>query len=238
VRRGLLMVILGCMACAQPLPVPGVVRPRPGERLKSIAGPMPGFGPFDSRLDALLAACPLILSKPRATAGHPSDQNFDVRWRLASEYCAWLYYTPNNKYEMSMLVEDSSQDGLLKRSCKLPLLVADQRYPPDSLKYVYVLHNHPAPLSISDKDVRAIVEVASAHGRAVETKEGSIPIAIVAFFSNSYNPESPSCDGFFEYSLHTNALMQWAPDATGRWSGKKAGTVTWFDETKFRIDMN
>jgi hypothetical protein len=188
-------------------------------------------------MDAVISACPLILSKPRATAGHPSDQNFQVRWRLSSEYCAWLYYTPDNKYEMSLLVEDLSQDDLVKRSCRLPLVVEDPRYPPGSLKYVYILHNHPAPISISDKDVRAIVEAARAHGRVVETKDGSVPVSIIAFFSNSYSPESPSCDGFFEYSLTTNTLMKWQPDEQGHWSGKKAGTVTWLSETKFRIDL-
>jgi len=199
---------------------------------------MPDFGSFDSRMDALHAACPVILSKPGATAGHPSDQNFEVRWRMASEYCAWLYFTPDQKYEMSMLVEDSSQDDMIKRSCRLPQQVEDSRYPPGSLKHVYVLHNHPAPLSISDKDVRAIIEVAQVHGRAVETKDGTIPVAIIAFFSNSYRPEAPSCDGFFEYSLHTNVLMRWAPDALGHWSGKRAGTVKWFSETKFRIEFD
>jgi hypothetical protein len=232
-----LTLLLPWLACAPPQPIPGVVRPNPGEKLKSITGPMPGFGPFDSRLDALLAACPLILSKPRATAGRPSDQNFEVRWRLSSEYCAWLYYTPDSKYEMSMLVEGSSQDDLVKRSCQLPLLVEDKRYPLGSLKYVYILHNHPAPLTLSEKDVRAIVEAAKAHGRVVETKEGSIPVAIIAFFSNSSDPESPSCDGFFEYSLQTNKLVRWSPDEHGHWSEKKAGAVTWFSETRFRIDL-
>jgi hypothetical protein len=71
----------------------------------------------------------------------------------------------------------------------------------------------------------------------VEPQEGNIPVAIIAFFSNSYTPESPSCDGFFEYSLHTNELVQWDPDALGHWSRKKAGTVTWFSETSFRIDL-
>jgi hypothetical protein len=236
-RKLLLTLLLWGVACAPPQPIPGVVRPKPGERLKSIAGPMPDFGPFASRMDALLTACPYILSKPRATAGNRSDQNFEVRWRLSSEYCAWLYYTPDDKYEMSMLVEDSSQDDLIKRSCRLPLVVEDQRYPPDSLKYVYVLHNHPAPLSISDRDVRAIVEVARAHDRVVETKEGTVPVAIVAFYSNSYSPGAPSCDGFFEYSLHTNVLVRWQPDEQGHWRARKAGTVTWFNETKFRIDV-
>jgi hypothetical protein len=236
-RKLLVTVLLGGIACTPSPPILGVVRPKAGEKLKSIKGPMPDFGPFDSRMDALLSACPFILSKPRATAGNRGDQNFDVRWRISSEYCAWLYYTPDNKYEMSMLVEDPSQDDLVKRSCRLPLLVEDNRYPPASLKYVYVLHNHPAPLTVSDRDVRAIVEVANAHGKVVETKEGTIPIAIIAFYSNSYSPDAPSCDGFFEYSLHTNALVRWKPDERGHWSARKAGSVTWFNETKFRIDL-
>ena len=81
---------------------------------------MPGFGPFDSRMEALHAACPLISRSLARWRGTRSDQNFEVRWRMASEYCAWLYFTPDQKYEMSMLVEDTSQDDLLKRSCRLP----------------------------------------------------------------------------------------------------------------------
>src|SRR5690606_28980440 len=95
----LVAVVCGCA----PAPTPrGVVRFDPKSFPSSIEGPMPGFGPFDSFADALIAACPLILSLPRATAGRRDEQGFNVRWRVSAEYCAWMYYTPDDKYEMSM----------------------------------------------------------------------------------------------------------------------------------------
>jgi hypothetical protein len=198
---------------------------------------MPGFGPFDSSSDALLAACSLILSKPHATTGRRDAQGFDVRWRVSTEYCAWLYYTPDDKYEMSMLVE--STDPLPigpgdERGCRIPAFVEDRRYPRESLKYVYILHNHPAPpFDLSDKDVRGLAQAARLHGRFVETRQGRIPISIVAFFSNSYEP---SCDGFIEYNQGNFAVVKWTPDPRGKWRREKMGTITWTSDTDYSFD--
>jgi hypothetical protein len=205
----------------------------------SVPGPMPHFGPFDSRWDALLAACPLILSQPRATAGRNDDTNYSVRWRVSNEYCAWLYYTPDEKYEMSMLVESTDpippgQEN--ERGCKMPALVDDKRYPPRSLKYIYIIHNHPASLILTKKDVLALRNAASFHGKFVETKEGRIPLRIVAFFANSYDPGSPVCEGFFEYSFGSTEVVKWTRDGQGRWRREVAGTVTWIGGQDFRID--
>jgi hypothetical protein len=151
----MILALLG-LGCSSPKPIEGVVRPNPGEPLlQRLPGPMPDFGSFDSFSDALLAACPLILSKPNATAGRAGDQDFQLRWRIASEYCAWLYYTPEHKYEMSMLTDQHKLDVLYgKKSCVLPSYVEDPRYPPDSLKYIFALHNHPtaapSPRTTSD----------------------------------------------------------------------------------------
>lgn len=185
---------------------------------------MPGFGPFDSFADALIAACPLILSQPRATAGRRGEQGFDVRWRVSAEYCAWMYYTPDDKYEMSMLVESVDPLPLSEneeRTCRLPTFVDDRRYPPHSLKYVYLLHNHPSPITLSATDVRAIANVAKVHGEFVETKEGRIPVSVIAFFANSYSPTSPACDGFFEYSMTSADLFKWSPEERGAGVGTR-----------------
>lgn len=190
---------------------------------------MPGFGPFDSLSDALISACPLILSQPRATAGRRDEQGFNVRWRVSSEYCAWLYYTPDGKYEMSMLVESSDPlpiSELDERTCGLPAFVEDPRYPPGSLKHIYVLHNHPSPITLSNRDVQAIARAARIHGKYVETKDGKVPVSIVAFFANTYEPSRPACDGFFEYNVANYELVKWMPDSEGRWQRRKVGTIT------------
>jgi proteasome lid subunit RPN8/RPN11 len=201
---------------------------------------MPDFGSFESSWDAILAACPVILSQPRATAGHREDMSFDPRWRASTEYCAWLYYTPDEKFEMSMLVQSTvttPPDDQGERGCSMPAFVDDKRYPPRSLKHVYVLHNHPAvPTQLSQKDIAAIAKVARIHGEFVETKEGKIPVGIVAFFSNSYASNPTACDGFFEYSMGSNDVVKWTPDEQGTWRREKAGTVTWISKTEFRFD--
>lgn len=84
VRRCLLFMLLSAWGCAPPTPIPGVIRPGPGEpMLEKLPGPMPGFGPFDAYSDALIAACPLILSKPNATAGRLGSQDLSLRWRAS-----------------------------------------------------------------------------------------------------------------------------------------------------------
>jgi hypothetical protein len=106
---------------------------------------MRNFGPFDSYADALKAACPLILSKPNATVGHLQDLDPGLATRVATEYCAWLYYTPEHQYEMSMLTDRPKPDDLAvgKKTCLLPKFVSDPRYEPGDLKYIFALHNHP-----------------------------------------------------------------------------------------------
>lgn len=173
------MVLLG-LACASRGPIPGVVRAGFGETLTSIPGPMPGFGPFEKFSDALMAACPVILNQPNATAGRPTDQHFQLRWMLSEEYCAWLCYTPDHKYEMSMLAAGKIQDDSQKRTCRLPPIVNDPRYSPKSLGYVFVLHNHSYENKLSDLDIRFIVDMAAKHGVAIKTKSGEVPISITA----------------------------------------------------------
>lgn len=197
---------------------------------------MPGFGPFSSFSDALIAACPLILEKPHATAGFPSAQDFQLRWRLSKEYCAWLYYTPAHQYEMSMLATNVVQDDARKRSCALPAIVDDPRYPSDSLGYVFVLHNHPFEDTISENDIRFVVSMATLHGLEFKTETGSVPLSIVAFFSDSGDVERPRCGGFFQYIPKTGEVLKWTTSGPGRWHKRQSATVTWTSETRYRID--
>lgn len=212
---------LGCSASKLP---PGVIEPRAGETLKWIPGPMPGIGPFDTYSDALLAACPLILKQPNAVAGRPSDPNFKLHWQNAQEYCAWIYRTPDGKYELSMLAVNYTQDNLLLRQCRLPADIQDSRYPAEQLGYVFAVHNHPYPDELSDGDIRFIVEQGLKHGFYFEADGRKIPIGTVAFFSNSLDA---TCDGFYEYIPATTELLKWAPDSSGQWHSDPMGEVIW-----------
>jgi hypothetical protein len=196
---------------------------------------MPGFGPFANYSDALIASCPLILGKPNATAGRPSEPNFGLRWQLSTEYCAWLYHTPEGNYEMSMLAASAVQDSLKKRRCDLPPVVEDPRYPAESLGYLFILHSHPYMDSLSEQDVRFIVEMGRIHGFEVQTKSQKIPLSIVAFFSNS-NDMPARCDGFFQYAPLQGQIFKWTVDEQGHWSRKVLKTVTWVDAESFRIE--
>jgi hypothetical protein len=206
---------------------------------KTVEGPMPHFGPFDTHREALIAACPLILSQRGATAGHLEDASFGTHWRSSTEYCAWLYRTPSGQYEMSMLVENTDPippGGQDERTCKLPAHVSDKRYPADSLQHLYILHNHPAvPTNISHRDISAVVKLAKIHGKFIETPAGQIPVGIIAFFSNSYRASPSSCDGFFEYSWGSTEVFKWSPGERGAWRQGKAGTVTWLNDSEFRF---
>jgi hypothetical protein len=236
-NRGLLLLVLLVGGCS-PQPIPGVIRPAPGAPpLESLPGPLAGFGPFDSFSDALIAACPLILSKPHATVSHIQDP--ELALRLSSEYCAWLYYTPDDKYEMSMLTDQSEPGDLIRgrRTCRLSAFVDDPRYPPSSLKYIFALHNHPFGSPLTPQDMRNIIALANYHEWTVNTREGKVPLAIVAFFSKSTDPASPTCDGFYQYTPETRSLDQWI-HKEDTWAQKRVGTVTWLDETHYRLDVD
>lgn len=170
---------------------------------------MPGFGPFESYTQAVMAACPLILSKPNATAGRVGSQDFQLRWRVSSEYCGWLYYTPAHQYEMTMLTDQAEPNLGDKKTCFLPPFVDDPRYPPTSLKYIFALHNHPFQDSHSANDINFIAQMGLIHGFENDTRDGKVRLAIIAFFSTSNDFESPSCDGFFEYIPATTELVKW-----------------------------
>jgi hypothetical protein len=225
------------MGCTPPRPIEGVWRPGFGEASDHIPGPMKNFGPFDAYTDALQAACPLILSKPNATVGHLKDLDLELATRVATEYCAWLYYTPEHKYEMSMLTDLSKPDvsTATRKSCVLPTRVNDPRYGRGELKYIFALHNHPFGSELSSLDLRFIEEKASIHEWEVETKNATIRLSIIAFFSKSRSRESPTCDGFYQYIPATRELLKWA-QVKNRWAIIQHGLVTWLDEDTYRVD--
>ncbi len=225
------------LGCASSRPVEGVWRPGPGEDLGRIPGPMKNFGPFETFADALKAACPLILSKPNAMVGHLKDTDPRLAFRVATEYCAWLYYTPAHQYEMSMLTDQSAPDdlGAGRRSCLLPAGVNDARYPAGELKYIFALHNHPFGGLPSPNDLRFIDEMAGLHAWAIETKNSKVLLSIIAFFSNSKDPEAPSCDGFYQYVPATRLMLKWT-QLQGEWNREELGTVTWLNGKTYRID--
>ncbi|HEX8434417.1 MAG TPA: hypothetical protein VF697_04925, partial [Archangium sp.] len=73
----------------------------------------------------------------------PGNPNFELYWNHSKEYCAWIYYTPDHTYEMSMLTTSFAQDDPRKRKCRLPPNVHDPRYSDESIGHVFVVHNHP-----------------------------------------------------------------------------------------------
>jgi hypothetical protein len=198
---------------------------------------MKNFGPFSSYADALKAACPLILSKPHATVGYLQDVNPELARRTATEYCAWLYYTPEHQYEMSMLADQSSPDDLVsgRRSCVLPAFVKDSRYASGSLKHIFALHNHPFGTRLSATDLRFIEDMAGLHAWEVATRSGKVRLSIIAFFSRSKDASAPTCDGFYQYIPATREMLLWTV-RQGQWTRETYGSVTWVNERSYRID--
>ncbi|MFY0572041.1 hypothetical protein ACN28E_50565 [Archangium lansingense] len=232
----LLVTLLVGLGCSAPRPIEGVWRPGPGEDPDHIPGPMKNFGPFDSYADALKAACPLILSKPNATVGYLQDLNPELAARTSTEYCAWLYYTPEHKYEMSMLTDLSQPDDLVthKKTCVLPTYVNDSRYAPGELKYIFALHNHPFGGTLSLSDYRFIEQMAYHHAWEVETRNGKVRLAIIAFFSRSKAPAAPTCDGFYQYVPATRVVTTWV-QTQGRWKMTKHEILEWLNDKTYRL---
>ncbi|NTX10454.1 hypothetical protein HUA76_06625 [Myxococcus sp. CA056] len=223
----LAIAALGVCGCSSPqVADPDIVRPAPGAPfLDKLPGPM--LGPFSSPSSALLAACRKILTKPHSSAGARDHQDFDIRWRVSSEYCAWMYYTPDQQYVVSKLTDQSRVDPLQRsKSCLLPSWVDDPRYPPDAIRYIYALHNHPYGSSLTENDIRFIVSEGLAHGFESETKDGRLRLSVVAFFSR--NAAEPSCDGFHQYIPLTGQLLKWSRSGAN-WQCEQTGSVRWSD---------
>jgi hypothetical protein len=211
------------MACAAPQPAdPDIVRPLPGEPpLQQLPGPLLIFNSYQS---ALLAPCQKIVSKPRATAGRRDSQGFDTRWRVGTEYCAWIYYTPDGKYVLSKLTDQTSISlpDQTKR-CLLPSSVDDRRFPADSIKYIIAIHNHLYDDKPSSLDLSFILTQGNIHGFEAATKDGHVRISTVAYFSTSTEP--PRCDGFYQYIPLTRQLLKWSRTST--WRCEQTHIVEW-----------
>jgi hypothetical protein len=236
-KHSLLCPLLVGLACSSPkLADPQVWRPTTEQGAESIPGPLKNFGSFDSFSDALKATCPLILSKPNASVAHLQEKDPALALRVATEYCAWLYYTPEHKYELSMLTDVPVPGSALQgaASCLLPPNVADPRYPPSSIKYIILLHNHPFSGEISKPDINFAIAMANAHALFVEVGNRTVPLSVVAFFSNSKDSQSPTCDGFYQYIPATHELKKWS-NTRGDWREKRIGTVNWLNDTEFTI---
>jgi hypothetical protein len=201
-----------------------------------IPGPLKKFGPFDSFGEALEAACPLILSKPNASVVHLLGRDRQLATRLSTEYCAWLYYTPEHKYELSMLTDQAGPGDSMngETRCMLPTHVDDPRYPPSSIQYIFCIHNHPFSGEISRDDIYFAAAMANTHGLVATTQGRQVPLAVIAFISNSPDPSNPTCDGFYQYIPATRELLKWTRPS-GAWRRDKYGTVIWTSPTNFTI---
>lgn len=163
------------------------------------------------------------MSKPNATAGRMDQQDFSTRWRAATEYCAWIYYTPEHKYVISKLTDQSSVDPALRtKKCALPPEVEDARYPADSLKYIYAIHNHPYNNVLSEDDIRFIARAGVQHGFMAETKDGPLRLSTVAFFADGV--VDPTCEGFHQYTPGDDRIFTWTR-AEGRWECRQTARI-------------
>jgi hypothetical protein len=235
-RRLVLMTASMLLGCPPRAIDNDIARPNPGEPLLAQL-PGPPLGSFNSFEDALLAACTKIITKPNTVTPPREHQHFDTYWRVASEYCAWIYYTPDTQYVLSRLTDQSRIDPSNKRkTCVLPSTVEDQRYPPDAITYLCALHNHTYDSILSIDDMDFIVNEGMKRGEAPyygffpNTQDGHRFLSIVAFFSNHL--ESPTGDGFYQYTplnghllKHTRLGEQWECEQIGhvRWIKFESG---------------
>ncbi len=191
------------------------------------------MGAFDSYNEALFATCQKIFEKPHASAGSPpagialrEEQDASkIRWKVSTEYCAWMYYTPDGKYFVSKLTDQTKpQSSDAKKQCFLPSTVDDPRYPLGSIKYIFVLHNHPYDTPISKDDIIYIVGQGLKHGFTVQTKDGDLRLSIIAFFSNSH--DSPTCDGLYLYVPEAGRILKYTRSRK-RWDCRQTHVVEW-----------
>jgi hypothetical protein len=224
--------LLWLCGCMPPRIDPDIVRPAPGAPLlTSIPGSL--LGAFDSYNEALFATCQRILEKPHSSAGRqPSDlalreeqDAFKLRWRISTEYCAWMYYTPDGKYVVSKLTDQTKpQPSDERKRCFLPSAVDDPRFPPGSIKYIFVVHNHPNDTPISKDDVIYIVAQGLKHGFNIQTKDGNLRLSIIAFFSNSH--ANPTCDGLYIYSPEAGRILKYTRNQS-QWRCEQTHIVEW-----------
>jgi hypothetical protein len=69
----------------------------------------------------------------------------------------------------------------------------------------------------------------------VETRGGRVQLSVIAFFSDSSDPQQPTCDGFFQYIPLRSQVLKWT-HAQGEWRCQQTGVVKWFNDTDFRVE--
>lgn len=126
------------------------------------------LGPFDSYGDALIAACNKILSKPHATAGRKDHPHFEMRWRVSSEYYAWIYYTPDDKYVVSKLTDQTHVDPALRSPVgpPVPEEAEDESivFPEFSAEFPIIIGEKGSPYELDGVTLRALMVAAAENG--------------------------------------------------------------------------
>lgn len=217
-----------CACASTSSPPPNVVIPPPGETPDSIPGPMPNFGPFASVEDALMAACPLVMSQPDAIIPVPkTDDNFKLYWNTSREYCAWLYSPDGKKVEMTLLAASAVQNDPGERHCDLPAHVSDTRYSADALLYLVIMHSHPVDEDLSTKDLRFLNRMARLHGLTRTVNGKPVSMSIVAFVGR-FNFGKPTCSSYYQYLPAGDDLVRkMVADGHGGWTAERLGRIRW-----------
>jgi hypothetical protein len=209
-------------------------RPPPGTEY-IVPGPHPQAGPFRTPFDALLDACPRLLSLPGAQSTSQTQVtrhgSFYVErsWDDSTEYCAWIYATPKGEYEISWIATNEIPSRSALKKCDLPRRVSDPRYVDDPLYpdrniiYVLAIHSHPVPSIITLGDIRYITDVDRYIKESLHNN-GQADLGIVAFFAPSGHGAA-TCGGFFQYTLSTNEIRKWTVTKDGEWRSATVATV-------------
>ena len=215
--------LLTAIACASPPAAdPDIVRPRPGEPLlERLPGPLLVFSSYPS---ALLGACQKLLSKPGASAGPRARPGFEARWRVGAEYCAWIYSTPDGKYVLSKLTDQTRADLANQTSdvryLRTSMIVGSRlkasstSSPSTTTSTTTSCQKTTYPSSLSQGTI---------HGFEAKTQEGGIRLSVVAFFSNEL--EAPRCDGFYQYIPLTGQILKWT--SASKWVCEQTHKVEW-----------
>jgi hypothetical protein len=199
------------------------------------ARPFNTAGPFKSHFEALRYACPILMSLPgaiakrRATVVQHGAFIEERSWDDSTEYCAWIYQTPDGAYELSWIGTNEAQDRSEYRKCDMPPRVLDARYnddpalaPDRNLTYVFAVHSHPVASLLTRYDIAYIIKLGRSLKESFHSM-GQFSLGIIAFFSRNEH-DKPTCDGFFQYTLpldelqsSTKKIQKWTTDATGAW---------------------
>jgi len=207
-------------------------RPAPGYEY-ALPAPLKG-GPFLTYFDALVHACPRLMSLPGASRHKVELKqlgNVYVQYSRddSTEYCAWIYSTPNSEYEVSLIATPEVQREGEQRFCSLPRRVIDTRfvdepdYPDRHIKYAIAIHSHPSPRIFTQEDIIYLVEM-ERYLQETLHDNGQIRLAMAAFYSRE-DRDKPACDGFFQYRTSARTIQMWTLNEKGDWQTRDAATV-------------